>query len=48
MTIEVVMRRPQSSDYNSVRALIEIVANETVDVDNVFGKAESGTKARAS
>ena len=29
MTIEVVMRRPQSSEYNSVRALIETVANET-------------------
>ena len=29
MTIEVVMRRPQSSEYNSARALIETVANET-------------------
>ena len=29
MTIEVVMRRPQSSEYNSVRALVETVANET-------------------
>jgi GNAT superfamily N-acetyltransferase len=29
MTIEVVMRRPQSSEYSSVRALIETVANET-------------------
>ncbi|MGA1988794.1 MAG: GNAT family N-acetyltransferase [Candidatus Sulfotelmatobacter sp.] len=29
MTSEVVMRRPQSSEYNSVRALIETVANET-------------------
>ena len=29
MTIEVVMRRPQPNEYNSVRALIETVANET-------------------
>jgi ribosomal protein S18 acetylase RimI-like enzyme len=29
MTIEVVVRRPQSSEYNSVRALIATVANET-------------------
>jgi ribosomal protein S18 acetylase RimI-like enzyme len=29
MNIEVVMRRPQASEYNSVRALIEEVANET-------------------
>ena len=31
MTIEVVMRRPQSSEYDSVRALIETVANETFE-----------------
>ncbi len=29
MTIEVVVRRPQSSEYNSVRALIETVVHET-------------------
>jgi ribosomal protein S18 acetylase RimI-like enzyme len=29
MTIEVVVRRPQSSEYNSVRTLIATVANET-------------------
>ena len=29
MTIEVVMRRPQPSEYGSVQALIETVANET-------------------
>ena len=29
MTIEVVMRRPQPSEYSSVQALIETVANET-------------------
>jgi ribosomal protein S18 acetylase RimI-like enzyme len=29
MTIEVIMRRPQSGEYKSVRALIETVANET-------------------
>src|SRR5271157_4247909 len=29
MTIEVVVRRAQSSEYSSVRALIETVANET-------------------
>jgi ribosomal protein S18 acetylase RimI-like enzyme len=29
MTIEVVMRRPQSSEYDLVRALIETVTNET-------------------
>src|SRR5271165_4969170 len=29
MTIKLVMRRPQPSEYNSVRALIETVANET-------------------
>jgi ribosomal protein S18 acetylase RimI-like enzyme len=29
MTIEVVMRQPQSSEYNSVRVLIETVASET-------------------
>src|ERR1700684_838859 len=29
MTIKLVMRRPQSSEYNSVRALIETVVNET-------------------
>jgi hypothetical protein len=29
MTIEVVMRRPQPSEYNSLQALIETVANET-------------------
>jgi hypothetical protein len=29
MTIEVVVRRAQSSEYNSVGALIETVANET-------------------
>jgi hypothetical protein len=28
MTIEAVMRRPQSSEYNSVRTLIETVTNE--------------------
>jgi ribosomal protein S18 acetylase RimI-like enzyme len=29
MTMEVVLRRPQLSEYDSVRALIETVANET-------------------
>lgn len=29
MPIDVVMRRPRSSEYHSVRALIETVANET-------------------
>src|SRR5271165_7562044 len=29
MTIKLVMRRPQPSEYNSVRSLIETVANET-------------------
>jgi ribosomal protein S18 acetylase RimI-like enzyme len=29
MTIEVVIRRPQASEYSSVQALIETVANET-------------------
>jgi len=29
MTIDVVMRRPQPSEYSSVQALIETVANET-------------------
>lgn len=29
MTLEVLMRRPQPSEYSSVRALIETVANET-------------------
>jgi ribosomal protein S18 acetylase RimI-like enzyme len=29
MSVEVVMRRPLSSEYDSVRALIETVANET-------------------
>src|SRR5277367_1385853 len=29
MTIEVFMRRPQPSEYNSLQALIETVANET-------------------